>query len=286
MALLYSNYTHYLLWLYLLGANSSFVRGGANSGGGGGGRGGRMLSVLRRLSSRQSPGSSSHGGDNCVPLGSLSNGLLTMGLPHGPALRRSNSAPILRRGEHQDGGEQLLGSERPSNLRGHSTAGAARSPPPPSRKELSISRTELTISRRGSKSSNHSNSGGEGARVGSPLAARCSTMGNPSPFLLRRGSKSPSNPRSPPLSRRGSREPSQSPKELSNNQRTSPPGRPPPLPLGMAPLPPLSTAPLQGLVSLSTQPDSGALARVARRPSGCQFVVSEGAATTGDGGAG
>ena len=249
-----------------------------------------MLSVLRRLSSRQSPGSSLHGGNHCVPLGSLPNSLLTMGLPHGPVLRRSNSAPILRRGEHQDGGEQLLGSERQSNLRGHSTAGAARSPPPPSRKELSISRTELTISRRGSKSSNHSNSGGEGARVGSPLAARCSTMGNPSPFLLRRGSKSPSNPRSPPLSRRGSREPSQSPKEPSNNQRTSPPGRSPPLPLGiLAALPPLSTpplGPLQGLASLSTQPDSGALARVARRPSGCQFVVSEGAATTGDGGAG
>eukprot|EP00964_Phaeocystis_antarctica_P026700 scaffold15040_cov71-Phaeocystis_antarctica.AAC.1 len=122
-----------------------------------------------------------------------------MGLPQGPVLRRSNSAPILHRGE-------LIGSERPSNLRGQSTAGPARSPPP-------------LRSRRGSKSSN---SGGERARMGSPLAARCSTMGNvPSPFLLRRGSN-PSNPRSPPFSRRGSREPSQSPLEPNNNPRASP----------------------------------------------------------------
>ena len=257
---------------------SSFGRNVANSGGGGGGdgggRGGRMLSVMRRLSSRQSLGSSDHGGgDNCVPLGSLPHGLPNMGLPQGPVLRRSNSAPILHRGE------QLPCSERPSNLRGQSTAGPARSPPP-------------LRSRRGSKSSN---SGGEGARwMGSPLAARCSTMGNvPSPFLLRRGSN-PSNPRSPPFSRRGSREPSQSPMEPNNNPRASPRcSAPPPLasrpsllPLGMDDLPPLSTPPLQDLVTLGTLPDGGALARVARRPSCCQFVVPEGTATTGDGGAG
>ena len=229
--------------------------------------------TLTRLSSRQSLGSSDHGGgDNCVPLGSLPHGLPNMGLPQGPVLRRSNSAPILHRGE-------LVGSERPSNLRGQSTAGPARSPP-------------RLRSRRGSKSSN---SGGEGARwMGSPLAARCSTMGNvPSPFLLRRGSN-PSNPRSPPFSRRGSREPNQSPMEPCNNPRTSPRcSAPPPLasrpsllPLGMDHLPPLSTPPLQDLVTLGTLPDGGALARVARRPSCCQFVVPEGTATTGDGGAG
>jgi hypothetical protein len=214
-----------------------------------------MLAVMRGLSSRQSRGSSHHSGDNCVPLGSLPNGLPNMGLPHGLVLRRSNSAPILRCGE-QCGGEQLLGMERPSNLRGQSTAGTARRPPPLSRTELSISRTELTISRRGSRSSNHSSSGGEGARVGSPLAAaRAGTMGSmPSPSL-RRGSKSPSNPRSPPFSRRGSRDPSQYSKGPCNNPRNSPPrsasppSHPAPLPLGMAALPPLSSPPLQGLAS-------------------------------------